>query len=60
MFKWPIVANLTSYMGYTASSLGNHELDDGVGDLVDYLDATRSAYPTLACNLDTRLEPGKL
>ena len=59
LFKWPIVANLTSSLGYTASSLGNHELDDGVDDLVDYLKATRNAYPTLCCNVKLDNEPGK-
>jgi 2',3'-cyclic-nucleotide 2'-phosphodiesterase (5'-nucleotidase family) len=57
MFKWSIVANLTSYLGYTATSLGNHELDDGVGDLVAFIDATNDVYPTLACNLDLSKEP---
>ena len=57
MFKWRIVANLTSTMGYTATSLGNHELDDGVDDLVKFVDATKSAYPSLACNLDMSAEP---
>ena len=59
LFKWPIVANLTSPLGYTASSLGNHELDDGVEDLVAYLRDTRDAYPTLSCNLELENEPGK-
>ena len=59
LFKWPIVANLTSPLGYTASSLGNHELDDGVEDLVAYLRDTRDAYPTLSCNLELEDEPGK-
>ena len=59
IFKWPIVANLTSSLGYTASSLGNHELDDGVDDLVAYLRDTRNAYPTLSCNLELENEPGK-
>ena len=59
IFKWPIVANLTSSLGYTASSLGNHELDDGVVDLVAYMRATRNAYPTLSCNLELENEPGK-
>ena len=34
MFKWRVVANLTRPLGYTAQSLGNHEFDDGVPDLV--------------------------
>ena len=57
MFKWSIVANLTSRLGYTATSLGNHELDDGVGDLIQFVDATRNVYPNLACNLDMSKEP---
>ena len=42
MFKWSIVANLTSSLGYTASSLGNHEFDDGVSDLEDFTHATKA------------------
>ena len=57
MFKWSIVANLTSRLGYTATSLGNHELDDGVGDLIKFVDATQNVYPNLACNLDLSQEP---
>ena len=57
MFKWRVVAQLVSPMGYTASSLGNHEFDDGVSDLVAFLDATDPAFPTVACNLDLSTEP---
>ena len=61
MFKWSIVANLTSSLGYTASSLGNHEFDDGVSDLEDFTNAIKDSYPMLACNLDLsqvpRLQP---
>ncbi len=57
MFKWRIVANLTTPIGYTASSLGNHEFDDGVEDLVHFLDATAHAFPTVACNLELSAEP---
>jgi 5'-nucleotidase/UDP-sugar diphosphatase len=57
MFKWGVVANLTRSMGYDATCLGNHEFDDGVPDLVEFIDATADAYPTLACNLDLRREP---
>lgn len=57
MFKWGVVANLTRHIGYTANSLGNHEFDDGVDDLVHFLDATEADYPTVACNLDLRREP---
>ena len=52
MFKWKVVANLTSSLGYTASCLGNHEFDDGVADLEAYSHAIKDSYPLLACNLD--------
>lgn len=58
MFKWHVVANLTSPLGYTASSLGNHEFDDGVRDLEAYAKSVAQAYPLLACNLDLTSEPG--
>ncbi len=57
MFKWRIVANLTSPVGYQVSSLGNHEFDDGVADLVSFLDATADAFATVACNVDLSGEP---
>ena len=52
MFKWKVVANLTSSLGYDASCLGNHEFDDGVADLEAYSHAIKDSYPLLACNLD--------
>ena len=55
MFKWTVVANLTKALGYTASSLGNHEFDDGDLDLEQF---TKSVpYPMLACNLDLSRQP---
>ena len=55
MFKWPIVANLTHALGYTASSLGNHEFDDGDLDLPNF---TKSVpYPMFACNVDLSHQP---
>ncbi len=57
MFKWSVVANLTSGLGYTASCLGNHEFDDGVMDLEAYAKSIQSSYPLLACNLDLSQVP---
>lgn len=57
MFKWRIVFNLTANLGYTASSLGNHEFDDGVPDLVNFAAIIAPYYPLLACNLDLSEEP---
>ena len=57
MFKWRVVANLTSSLGYTASSLGNHEFDDGVLDLEAFTNAIENSYPLLACNIDVSRVP---
>ena len=55
MFKWKVVANLTKELGYTASSLGNHEFDDGDLDLEMFTNSV--PYPMLACNLDLSQQP---
>ena len=55
MFKWKVVANLTKDLGYTASSLGNHEFDDGDMDLERFTQLV--PYPMLACNLDLSQQP---
>ena len=55
MFKWKVVANLTKDLGYTASSLGNHEFDDGDLDLERFTQLV--PYPMLACNLDLSQQP---
>ena len=47
MFKWKVVANLTSSLGYDASCLGNHEFDDGVTDLEAFSSAIQDSYPLL-------------
>jgi len=36
---------------YDASSLGNHEFDDGVSDLAKFATEVKPVYPLLACNL---------
>ena len=43
--------NFDCLTGYTASSLGNHEFDDGVGDLVKFAREVTDTFPVLACNL---------
>ena len=47
MFKWRVVANLTSSLGYDASCLGNHEFDDGCADLEAFSNAIEDSYPLL-------------
>lgn len=51
LLKWSVVSNMTRSLGYTASSLGNHEFDDGVADLVNFANEVTPVYPLLACNL---------
>lgn len=48
---------MTSSLGYTASSLGNHEFDDGLADLEAFTAAIQDSYPLLACNIDTSQVP---
>ena len=42
---------MTKSLSYTASSLGNHEFDDGVQDLVKFAAEVNNSFPLLACNL---------
>lgn len=42
-------------MNSLLQALGNHEFDDGVSDLTQYLAALRA--PVVAANLDTSKEP---
>ena len=41
-----MVANLTSDIGLDATSLGNHEFDDGLGDLNQFVQAVPYAIIT--------------
>lgn len=40
----------------SSKTLGNHEFDDGVGNLLSYLNETKS-IPTVVSNLNTTAEP---
>jgi hypothetical protein len=42
-------------LGVQAMTLGNHEFDDGVANLADFIRNT--TFPVLSCNLDTSAEP---
>lgn len=50
--KWPMLAELDGLVGYDATTLGNHEFDEGCDVLADYIRALDT--PVLAANL----EPG--
>jgi len=55
LLKWSVVSNMTRSLMYDASSLGNHEFDDGVGDLAKFATEVKPVYPLLACNLVNEL-----
>ena len=42
-------------MNFQFQSFGNHELDDGVDVLIDYL--SNVTFPIISCNLDSSREP---
>ena len=48
--KWHLLADLNELMPWDASTLGNHEWDQGCGELAKYLAAKRP-FPMLAANL---------
>ena len=50
-FKWRVVWNLTTSIGLDATSLGNHEFDDGLGDLDKFVHAV--PYPIITGNVNT-------
>ncbi|XP_075214169.1 protein 5NUC-like isoform X2 [Lycorma delicatula] len=49
--KWRTLSDLIPDLGFDVMSLGNHEFDDGVEFLVDYVLSIKSVT-TVGCNLD--------
>lgn len=47
--KWPMLAEIDALMPYDAMTLGNHEFDEGCGELARFLE--RQPIPVLAANL---------
>lgn len=58
MYKWEIVADLVSKMGFDVVTLGNHEFDNGIENLASYVKNMKA--PVVCCNLEltneTRLQ----
>ncbi|XP_071831452.1 snake venom 5'-nucleotidase-like isoform X2 [Apostichopus japonicus] len=48
-------AYFMNQMSYTAMALGNHEFDNGVEGLMDFL--MNVTFPVLSCNIDASAEP---
>ncbi len=47
--KWPMLSAIDAHMPYDAMTLGNHEFDEGCGELARFLD--KASFPVLAANL---------
>lgn len=47
--KWPVIAAADALLPYDAMTLGNHEFDEGCGELARFLEA--QPLPVLAANL---------
>lgn len=54
MYKWQVVADLTSKMDFDAVALGNHEFDNGVENLANYVKNLHA--PVVCCNLNLTAE----
>ncbi|XP_054262335.1 protein 5NUC-like [Macrosteles quadrilineatus] len=54
-FKWPIVSQFIDMLGIDVMSLGNHEFDDGVASLSQYI--ANVSVPNICSNLNLTLEP---
>ena len=48
--KWPLLAEFNKLVPWDASTLGNHEWDEGCAELAKYLESKR-LFPMLAANL---------
>ncbi|XP_043482666.1 protein 5NUC-like [Leptopilina heterotoma] len=53
--KWKIVSKFLNILNPDAISLGNHEFDNGVAGLVDFIN--NATYPIVTSNLDLSQEP---
>lgn len=51
--KWPILAKIRELLPYDAQTLGNHEWDEGCGELAKFLNA-KHHFPMLCANLSPR------
>ncbi|XP_043287482.1 protein 5NUC-like [Venturia canescens] len=52
VYKWEIVSKFLNILAPNASSLGNHEFDQGLEGLKPYL--ARASYPIVASNVDLK------
>ncbi|XP_065212223.1 protein 5NUC-like [Planococcus citri] len=54
LYKWKITSELIDKLGLDVMTLGNHEFDDGIDNLVEYLKHVKT--PVVCCNLNISSE----
>ncbi|XP_076655234.1 protein 5NUC [Halictus rubicundus] len=55
VYKWKIVAKFLNLLAPNATSLGNHEFDDGVKGLIPFVE--NASFPIVTANLDLSKQP---
>lgn len=55
VYKWKVVAKFLNLLAPNATSLGNHEFDDGVKGLVPFVQ--NASFPIVTANLDLSMQP---
>lgn len=55
VYKWRVVAKFLNLLAPNATSLGNHEFDDGVDGLIPFIQ--NASFPIVTSNLDLSKQP---
>ncbi|XP_043261264.1 protein 5NUC-like isoform X1 [Colletes gigas] len=55
VYKWKVVAKFLNLLAPDATSLGNHEFDDGVSGLIPFIE--NATFPIVTSNLDLSKQP---
>ncbi|KOC68565.1 Protein 5NUC [Habropoda laboriosa] len=55
VYKWKVVSKFLNLLAPNATSLGNHEFDDGVNGLIPFIE--NAAFPVLTSNMDLSRQP---
>lgn len=55
VYKWKVVAKFLNLLAPNATSLGNHEFDDGVEGLIPFIE--NATFPIVTSNLDLSKQP---
>ncbi|XP_002741916.1 snake venom 5'-nucleotidase-like [Saccoglossus kowalevskii] len=56
-YRGAAAAHFMQTIGYDAMALGNHEFDNGIDDLVPFLESDTPVFPVLSSNIDAVDEP---